>query len=555
MATNRPFLVRQLIEDAGFELELMGGEAGIGRECRGVYVGEHLDPTPWMARGSIHLTAGLALAGCEDPAEGARLLRRLDAAGMAGLGVSIPHYLAAVPAPMRREADRLGFPLFAVTGNTLFRDIEQYVYDVLASEELHRLRRTLSAQQQLLEIMAGEAAPAGLAARLAVLLQASVLLVDAQGSPLAAHAPSGPVAPDAAASLAAEAWAAYAEGDHDTLPRTAFAMGSRRLLWREVVVGGRLHMVMLVLTHEHRPQDEFAGPTLDYAKRLLEVDLRRRLPAAAGGDGLLLRELLSPGGAGVACSERLAARGIHDSTAYRLAVVRPRTANGEGPAAVTTSTGDERTAIQACAAVFGRHDLRFLLTATDDGGAVALLAEGRHGGGCGDGALAAELAESLLVEGDAWVVGFSEECLELRWTHRAYTHAMQAAAALARPADRQDDPVAICFDQLASRRQTLDLLTSAELETLTRALTPLRSADRTGTGGLEASLQCYLRHDGSIAAAARALDVHRNTLCKRLARIERLTGVDVGVIDDVVDIRLAFDAEEILRSREAAARL
>ncbi len=550
MAASRPFLVRQLIEDSTFELELVAGAAGVDRECRGVYIGEHLDPTPWMARGSIHLTAGLALADCGDPAEGARLLRRLEAAGMVGLGVSIPHYLSDIPAPMRVEAERLGFPLFAVTGNTLFRDIEQYVYDVLASDEMHRLRRSLSAQQQLLEIMAGEAAPAGVTARLGVLLEATVLLLDAEGGLVAAAEPSG--ASEAAAALAAPAWVAYLGGDRDRVPRPVLALGAKRLLWRDVVVDGRLRMVLLALVDEARALDDFAGAILDYAQRLLEVELRRRLAPGGAPGALLLREVLSSPEAAGRCVERLALGGIAEDAALRVAAVLPRVVRGAAAGEPPAGDGGADAVARGCASLLSLRGVRSLVTPTNGGGAALLLSAGR-----GDGAdigikLASELAAALAAEGERCLVGFSEECRDVRRAPAAYRHALQAAATLrSLPGDEEGIGV-VAFEQLGPRRAALDSLADAELETLSgRYLAPLRAADERGAGRLVASLACYLRHDRSIGDAAGELAVHRNTLCKRLARVERLLAVDLGVVDDLVDVRLAFEADDILWSRRA----
>jgi len=87
----------------------------------------------------------------------------------------------------------------------------------------------------------------------------------------------------------------------------------------------------------------------------------------------------------------------------------------------------------------------------------------------------------------------------------------------------------------------------------TRFLGPLRAVEQSSRSPLVGSLESYLRHDRSIADAACELRVHRNSLCKRLARIERVLAVDLGAVDDIVDVRLAFEADDILWSRRAAA--
>jgi DNA-binding PucR family transcriptional regulator len=78
-----------------------------------------------------------------------------------------------------------------------------------------------------------------------------------------------------------------------------------------------------------------------------------------------------------------------------------------------------------------------------------------------------------------------------------------------------------------------------------RALGPvlaLRDADRdTYLATLEALLDC----DGSYAAAARRLFCHRNTVIKRVQRVEALTGLQTARTDDLVQLRLALLAHRV----------
>ena len=50
----------------------------------------------------------------------------------------------------------------------------------------------------------------------------------------------------------------------------------------------------------------------------------------------------------------------------------------------------------------------------------------------------------------------------------------------------------------------------------------------------------FLADDLSIAAAAKALATHRNTLVQRLDRIEQLTGLDLRRFDHAVTMKLAL---------------
>ncbi|GLZ13833.1 carbohydrate diacid regulator [Actinomadura sp. NBRC 104425] len=61
---------------------------------------------------------------------------------------------------------------------------------------------------------------------------------------------------------------------------------------------------------------------------------------------------------------------------------------------------------------------------------------------------------------------------------------------------------------------------------------------------LRRTLRAYLDHDRDAAAAARALNVHRNTLAYRLARIADLTGRDPRRFTDAATLHVALEAAE-----------
>ena len=72
------------------------------------------------------------------------------------------------------------------------------------------------------------------------------------------------------------------------------------------------------------------------------------------------------------------------------------------------------------------------------------------------------------------------------------------------------------------------------------ALAPLRSFDAAHGAELVSTLESYLNHNGSVAAVAEALTLHRNTVRYRLAQITELTGYDPAVTADRVQLWLAL---------------
>ena len=59
-------------------------------------------------------------------------------------------------------------------------------------------------------------------------------------------------------------------------------------------------------------------------------------------------------------------------------------------------------------------------------------------------------------------------------------------------------------------------------------------------------LECYLNHDGSVKEAAEELYVHRNTINKKINKIEEITGLDLSSLDVRSRFKIAFMIQEIL---------
>jgi purine catabolism regulator len=72
------------------------------------------------------------------------------------------------------------------------------------------------------------------------------------------------------------------------------------------------------------------------------------------------------------------------------------------------------------------------------------------------------------------------------------------------------------------------------------SLSPLRTFDAAHGSELMTTLETYLNHNGSVAAVAEALTLHRNTVRYRLAQITELTGYDPSLTADRVQLWLAL---------------
>ena len=170
------FSLRELVVDAGFDLELLTGDVGLDRAVEGIHLSDYEDPTPWMIPGSVLLTIGTAFAGSSEAA--VRFVEKVAAAGTVALGVGAGQHgpVDRVAPEMVQRAVELRLPLFVVNETVPFRAIFAYVYNALASNDMHYLRRALSVQALLLDLLIDEKGIREVLSRLASILDASLLL-------------------------------------------------------------------------------------------------------------------------------------------------------------------------------------------------------------------------------------------------------------------------------------------------------------------------------------------------------------------------------------------
>lgn len=81
------------------------------------------------------------------------------------------------------------------------------------------------------------------------------------------------------------------------------------------------------------------------------------------------------------------------------------------------------------------------------------------------------------------------------------------------------------------------------------SLNPLRKFDAAHGAGLLTTLESYLSNNGSVAAVAEALSLHRNTVRYRLAQITELTGYDPSLTPDRVQLWLALAVSRLSPTR------
>jgi purine catabolism regulator len=540
--------LRELVAAGGLGLELVAGQAGIDRAVEAVYIGDLEDPTPWMVEGSLLLTTGPRFD--EDPASAARLVELMKQSGMVGVGVAIMPYLRAIPAEMLAAADREGLPLLRVPEGTPFREITSYVFHALSSRDMHRLRRSVALQKQLLEVLLAEQDPSGLVRRVGELLGASMLLFAASGRLAGSFMTANERGVEA---FTREVWKAYKAVTLSGTSRSVLDVEGRRVAFREARADGAVEQVLMAAYPEGSLISEFADEALTFAQRLLEVEattgrnvsmLRRRTRSG------LLDMLIHRRGAASELGERLNYHGIEPTELWRMLAFSVGAPGG--------SRRDHPSVADAMADALLSTIDRLL----EEGGVPFLSRQSRGQAlvlaplaDCADPVavlrFVTDLAENAgnRLRTQRIDVGVSSALSGLDLVPRA---AGQARLAL-RHADLAGGGTAqvVAFDDLGRRYKVLDSLSDAQLLELEEAVVGrLIDADRRGHSELLRTLEAYLACGGSAADAAAELYVHRNTLRKRVARIEEVLGIDLGTVGGLVEAYLAVRARDVLATRK-----
>jgi len=539
--------VRDLLREVGFGLEAAGGVRGLDAPIKGIHLSELGDPTPWMLPHSILLTTGLRLQ--EHPESGARLLRTLSDASMAALVVALGHTIAVPPQCMVEEADRLGFPLLLAPFDLPFQRIVAFVYDARRSddtyEEMYRLKRTISIQDHLVDLLTRDHGLERFLEAVSDLLKATVLLFDASGDLASVTGPT--------VIVNAETADAYFRGYLEVKRRPErspnFLVGGYATAYREVLVSDRLAQVLLAVRNGDDPLPELGNVTLFYAQKLLSLHklgeqglmlLREDLRSA------FLDDLLNGAATEAEFTLRMRRFGLDPESEWRLAICAIR----DRHSAPQAKQGSEEEgalggSLRAVVDAFIRaRQLTCLTTTQKDFIAVLMVPLEEDPERVFE--LSAELcqtaAETMEVAVDVGVSaagrgalrvgrGFAEaqECL-----HVARSCGSVAGAAV--------------FENLVPQRrlvanQSVESLQAVIAQTLGQLLL-YDAAHRTR---LLATIRAYIDSGCHVGNTARVLYIHRNTLRQRIDRAEQLTGAKLDNSNDVVDLVLGFRALDHLQ--------
>ena len=162
---------------------VVAGTSGLEARVRWVHVVDLPDPLPWIDRGMLMLSTGIAWPRRDE--ELADLVRRLAERGVAALGLAVPHYFARFPDPMRTAAEEVGLPLIEIPWEIPFVRITETVHQLILREQWQELERAEKLHRELMRAAARTRSLDRLVRTLGELLGRSITVEEPDGTLLA----------------------------------------------------------------------------------------------------------------------------------------------------------------------------------------------------------------------------------------------------------------------------------------------------------------------------------------------------------------------------------
>ncbi len=532
--------VRELLHHSGLGLSSTTGEVGIGRAVKGVHFSDADDPVLYLTPQSVLVNTGRVWY--QDPEQGVWLIDRLATIDTAALVLALGHFLDEVPEPVVQRALHHKMPLLTLPPGAKTREVLAYVYHALSSTDLHRLRRTVAMQNDLLDLLLAEAGEDELVAKVSSLLGMPMLLLDGAGNVISSQGVAD------AKRRGREVWEMWGHIT-DASALGIVEMEETRYLCREVLLYGRVER-LIVAQASRTESSVFADMALSFLQRLIALDLLKRRDEIVATRRLrrrLLRDLLSGAGTPEELTALVAEHGVDLGRPWRVAVC----AFGAGHNGGRNADELEDIMIDAVDSFCGDRLIAFL--SRPQGTSIAVLLPDGYPS-VGDGS-ARDLLLGLktFCGGEPYRVKLAIGLSGAHRTAAAGPKAIQEANDSVRVAEQGGGAEGlVVFEELSARFRLLEGQSpDALVDIARRTIVPLLEYDARRHTHLVDTLRTLLDNHFAVQPTAEALFIHRNTLLKRLRRIESLLGVDLTDIDDMMELYLGMRALQLVGAAEA----
>ncbi|WP_030624477.1 PucR family transcriptional regulator [Streptomyces sclerotialus] len=507
--------------------EVITGEDGLDRAVRWVHAGEVPNIASLLKGGELLLTTGLGLGA--RPSEQRAFVRKLADRGIAALVVELGARFETLPTALVESARASGLPLIQLHREVPYVSVTEEIHTEIVNSHYTLMRRADEVLRRCTDVLLrGGGAPEVL--RLLAAFTGNPLCLEApDGSPLYAAGPDDGAAADADPL---QAWE-----------------GLREKGLRVDVPGGghgpdavRARLVLLPVNAALAPVHRIAAERAADLLAVVMLQSRQEEGLAARGRGDFLADLAEGRISAAEAPGQARLLGFRPGAAALLPVVMRL------PSGLPTAAGWALLA-QALREELAALGAPVLLGVRPVEGRVPLVAvvrEGQDRDGVADRiaeALRAGVVRAGLdrpaAQRPVVVVGAPGDWAA---TGPGLRHAAEAAAAA------QGLPPRLWYD---ARRLDIELLlwrmrehgeAGMLADFVERAIGPLLAHDRTARQPLLPTLEAYLASAGRKAETSRDLNVNRQTLYDRLARISQLLGTDLEDPQTVLGLRLALHA-------------
>jgi PucR family transcriptional regulator, purine catabolism regulatory protein len=479
-------------------ITVRAGGAGLHREVEWAHVCELEDPTGWLDGPGLVLTTGMAI-----PAPAARqraYVERLARSGMAAVAIASGMSAPPLTRQMLSAADELSFAVLEVAYEVPYLAITSFV--VAANRE--RSERQLLSYLRIFDSLRLAASqglgPAQLFWRLAEVSGYELHLCSPGGRPLIEGIPGAPAGWESPSSGAS---AVAADAGLVTVPVplrghvAGYLVGAER--------PGREHLGLLALRHIA------TIAALELANLMREREAMRREGAETLGE--MLSGILDLD----AVKARLRLAGLDAGSPLVLAAVANDRGEDRDLHSRLLDLGVPHLILQR------QHELFVLLHLPAGDPGFLAATPGSHVGLSRP--FRARKSLELPRREALWALRYA------RSQRRALIeHTAMRSSATWLPADPQ-----------------------ALAGIVAEILGPLAAYDAEHGTELQRTLLVLLDRDRNVAATARALGVHRNTVIARISRVEELTGRDLRRVQDLAELWLAAGASDLLGDQAGLA--
>lgn len=513
--------VRSLLELEEAHLVCVAGASGLDRAICRVHVSEMLDPTLWMKGGEFLLTTGIRLV---DDAVIHEYLDRLCDHGIAGVGFSTGNTFGMhrrVPPAFIARAESRGLPVLDVPIEASYVQISEFVSAHLAAEQHRLTQRAFDAQRRLSSAALTVRGRTEVVRLLASLVNGWAAVTTATGRVIDVFPSSARRRLDV---LEADLLRVRDTGAVASVSDTCGgSIGIHPL-------GAPGNVRRILVVSKESAFDAFDQMVTASAVALLSFETEQQLclsPQRAAASDVLGAVLLRAKTLESQIERAAAGLGLNPRKLLRVARISAPRARAK---AVARLVHDVFSAREITSVTVTEHDAK---------STYSLIVQEQEPV---EGALR-DLVTRL--DGDDSRMGISSPVAlaDIELAHR------QASVALAQ-AMRTSPRSAVAFDELSAYHSIIGLVAPREIDAVTATiLSPVDRLDGGADGGLyKETLKVFLAHNGRWESAARELGIHRQTLSKRIASIERHIGSNLESPDTRMALWFALQARAASRN-------